>query len=73
MDDRELTTGLLLDAGHLEADKDVLARVVTSPTTRNGFGITDAKTMTADYTVIDATRPESAASEVIDGRGFRLI
>ncbi|AFO59068.1 MULTISPECIES: glycosyltransferase family 4 protein [unclassified Natrinema] len=61
--------------GFLEEYEDVLshmraADVFASPSTREGFGITFAEAMAADCTVIAATHPESAASEVIGDAGF---
>ena len=41
-----------------------------SPSTREGFGITYAKAMAADCTVIAAGHPESAASEVLGDAGI---
>lgn len=51
--------------GHMRA-----ARVFVSPSTREGFGITFAEAMAADCTVIGASHPESAASEVIGDAGY---
>ncbi|QIB75512.1 glycosyltransferase family 4 protein [Halogeometricum borinquense] len=61
--------------GFLDAYEDVLghmraADVFASPSTREGFGITYAEAMAADCTVIGATHPESAASEVIGDAGY---
>ncbi|WP_121820728.1 glycosyltransferase family 4 protein [Halostella salina] len=51
--------------GHMRA-----AGVFTSPSTREGFGITFVEAMAADCTVIAADHPGSAADEVIGDAGF---
>jgi len=59
--------GFLDDAdvrGHMRA-----ADVFASPSTREGFGLTVAEAMAADWTVIAVTHPDSAADEVIDHAG----
>ena len=61
--------------GFLEDYEDVLAHmraadVFTSPSTREGFGLTYAEAMAADCTVIAADHPDSAAEEVIGDAGF---
>jgi glycosyltransferase involved in cell wall biosynthesis len=47
-----------------------MADVFASPSTRERFGITFLESMAADYTVIAADHPESAADEVITDAGF---
>jgi glycosyltransferase involved in cell wall biosynthesis len=51
--------------GHMRA-----ADIFSSPSTREGFGLTFAEAMAADCTVIAADHPDSAADEVIDDAGF---
>jgi len=53
--------------GHMRA-----AKIFTSPSTREGFGITFAEAMAADCAVIAAAHPDSAADEVIGDAGFLI-
>jgi glycosyltransferase involved in cell wall biosynthesis len=61
--------------GFLDEYEDVLgymraADVFTSPSTREGFGLTFAEAMAAGCTVIAADHPDSAADEVVGNAGF---